>query len=266
MRWTPPRGSDLWFLSNWAWEVFLPVLVCESLVTFSSGHCLFSWDQKLCYLFWALSIFQIVTFIRWMAEAPPKTVDPSLADSFVISFFLKINFILCVWLPHVFLCAVCMKGPWEPEQGGCELPCVCWELNPGPVHVIPALSLQPLPLCVLGFASWATGLLCRESTPVTVPLTVPPAIAGIQVLQWDLWLFGVGFVQAMRWEPSVGIQMEQSWKYHSTWFKDTETKPPWCWHKHRVTWNRIDPEVNPCYLRQQTLRHQNTCRIKNSLL
>jgi hypothetical protein len=64
----------------------------------------------------------------------------------------------------ICLCTTCALSPWGPEEDmrppgtgvtdGCELPCGCWKLNPGPLEEQPVLltakpSLQPQDLIYL---------------------------------------------------------------------------------------------------------------------
>lgn len=50
---------------------------------------------------------------------------------------------------HACICVMCTPGVWGGEEASCELPCVCWELNPDTLQVhqvflTTAPSLQPL--------------------------------------------------------------------------------------------------------------------------
>jgi hypothetical protein len=54
----------------------------------------------------------------------------------------------------MYVC-MCLQSTWRPEEvvrsprtggtDGCELPCWCWELNPGPLNLSPALLTPGFP-------------------------------------------------------------------------------------------------------------------------
>ena len=81
--------------------------------------------------------------------------------------YLFFKSILCVWVfVYVYGCCmsvlhICAWSLWRPEDslrssgtevtGNCEMPCGCWDLNPGPLEEQPMFlitgpSLQPLSL------------------------------------------------------------------------------------------------------------------------
>ena len=76
------------------------------------------------------------------------------------------------------VCAHTCRSHWKPEEGigssengvtdSCELPCGCWESNPGPLEEQPVLftvepSLRPLERCVHGRVSFSD--LTQETLP-----------------------------------------------------------------------------------------------------
>jgi hypothetical protein len=82
----------------------------------------------------------------WLTDMLCGESPHSVLLIFFFFFFLEKRFILCV--------VACMYSPfmqylWRPEEGawsseaevkyGCELPCGCWELNPGPLEEQPVL-------------------------------------------------------------------------------------------------------------------------------
>jgi hypothetical protein len=62
---------------------------------------------------------------------------------------------VCVVILPAFI-SVCVWYPWSPEEGhrvsgtrvtvGCELPCGCWDSNPGPLEEQPVLLTMVLSL------------------------------------------------------------------------------------------------------------------------
>ena len=99
----------------------------------------------------------------WQAPFPTDPSCWSLPIIFVCfvlygSSFYDVLHVL-VFCPHGYLCTTCMPGAMEDRKGRqisavgvtdvWELPCGCWELNPGPLKEQPVLltaepSLQPL--------------------------------------------------------------------------------------------------------------------------